>query len=161
MEPVVTMLQKKGCLLLWPDSGSSSLWLSQHHNVAVRVSGLSRSQKIQGISSFLSQTIVYITLPTEGSVLNFFHVLPLHGLTFWLLHVVVTLHIVMSNYATQETLLQTCIGSIGPERLEYGVLSVPVQAFVGPTSLKFCKIQTLPTLFSVHWNWYLSPHTVS
>jgi hypothetical protein len=38
------MLQEKGCLLLWPDSGNSGVQLSQCCDVAVRVGGLSRFQ---------------------------------------------------------------------------------------------------------------------
>lgn len=41
------MLQEKGYLLFWPDSGSSSIQLSQHHGVAVSTFGLSRFQEIQ------------------------------------------------------------------------------------------------------------------
>jgi len=33
MGPGVIVLQEKGCLLLWPDSGNSSLQLSQRRNV--------------------------------------------------------------------------------------------------------------------------------
>jgi len=47
MGPGVVMLQEKGCLPLWPDSGNSSLQLSQRHDVAVRVDGLSRFKEIQ------------------------------------------------------------------------------------------------------------------
>jgi len=39
--PGVIVLQEKGCLLLWPDSGNSSLQLSQCRDVAVIVDGLS------------------------------------------------------------------------------------------------------------------------
>jgi len=38
--PGIVMLQERVCLLLWPESGSSSLQLSQHHNVVVRVDDL-------------------------------------------------------------------------------------------------------------------------
>jgi len=41
MGPGIVVLQEKGCLLLWPDSGNSSLQLSQRRDVAVRVDGLS------------------------------------------------------------------------------------------------------------------------
>jgi len=44
MGPGFTVLQEKGCLLLWPDSGNSSLQLSQHRNVLVRVDGFARVQ---------------------------------------------------------------------------------------------------------------------
>jgi hypothetical protein len=37
MGPDIIVLQEKGCLLLWSDHGNSSLQLSQHHDVAVRV----------------------------------------------------------------------------------------------------------------------------
>jgi len=39
MGPGVIMLKEKGCLLLWPDSGNSSLQLSRHRDVEVRVDG--------------------------------------------------------------------------------------------------------------------------
>jgi hypothetical protein len=61
MEPGVILLHEKGCLLLWSDSGNSGLQLSQRHDVAVRVDGLSGFQKK-----------VYITLPADGCILNFF-----------------------------------------------------------------------------------------
>ena len=47
MGPGVVVLQEKGCLLLWPDSGNSSLQLSQRRDVVVRVDGLSRFKEIQ------------------------------------------------------------------------------------------------------------------
>ena len=40
MGPGVSVLQEKGCLILWPDSGNSSLQLSQRRDVAFRVDGL-------------------------------------------------------------------------------------------------------------------------
>jgi len=43
----VIVLQEKGCLLLWPDSGNSRLQLNQHRDVAVRVDGLSGLKEIQ------------------------------------------------------------------------------------------------------------------
>jgi len=43
----IVALQEKGCLLLWPDSGSLSLHHSQCHDVAVRVDGLFSFQEIQ------------------------------------------------------------------------------------------------------------------
>jgi len=48
MGPDVIMLQERGCLLLWPDSGSLSLQLSQCHDVAVRING-SRNHGFQEI----------------------------------------------------------------------------------------------------------------
>ena len=47
MGPGVIVLQEKGCLLLWPDSGKSSLQLSQRREVAVRFDGLSGFKEIQ------------------------------------------------------------------------------------------------------------------
>ena len=47
MGPGVVVLQEKCCLLLWPDSGNSSLQLSQRPDVAVRVDGLSGFKEIQ------------------------------------------------------------------------------------------------------------------
>jgi hypothetical protein len=44
----IIVLQEKGFLLLWPDSGNSGLQLGQHHNVAFRVDGLSGFQEILG-----------------------------------------------------------------------------------------------------------------
>jgi hypothetical protein len=52
MGPGVVMLQEKGCLLLWPDSGNLSLQLSQHFDVAVRVDGLSGFKEIQKDHAF-------------------------------------------------------------------------------------------------------------
>ena len=46
MGPGVIVLQGKGCLLLWHDSGNTSLQLSQCRDVAVRV-GLSGFKEIQ------------------------------------------------------------------------------------------------------------------
>jgi hypothetical protein len=39
LRPGIIMLQEKGCLLLWPDSGNSGLQLSKRGDVAVRVDG--------------------------------------------------------------------------------------------------------------------------
>ena len=47
MGPGIIMLQQKGFILLWPDSGNSSLQLSQCRNVAVRGDGLSGFKEIQ------------------------------------------------------------------------------------------------------------------
>jgi len=52
MGPGVIVLQEKGCLLLWPDSGNLSLQLSQHCDVAVRVGGLSGFKEIQKCHPF-------------------------------------------------------------------------------------------------------------
>jgi hypothetical protein len=68
----VILLQVEGCLLLCPDSGNSSLQLSERRDVAVRVDGLPDSRESRRITLFLSQKTVYITLGTEGSVWNFF-----------------------------------------------------------------------------------------
>ena len=67
----VIVLQKKDCLLLWPD-WSSSLQLRQHHNIAVKVDILSGFQENHKHNPFLSQKTVNITLPAEDSILNFF-----------------------------------------------------------------------------------------
>jgi len=61
----VTVLQGRGCLLLWPDSGSVSLQLSQCCNIVLRV------------DSFIS--LSYILLP---SVVNSFSLLILIGSFF-------------------------------------------------------------------------------
>jgi len=52
MWPGIIVLQEKGCLLPWPDSGNSSFQFSQRHDVAVRVDGLSRFKEIQKDHSF-------------------------------------------------------------------------------------------------------------
>ena len=52
MGPGVIVLQEECCLLLGPDSGSSSLQLSQCYDGAVRVNGLPRFQEIQKDHSF-------------------------------------------------------------------------------------------------------------
>ena len=49
----VTVLQERGCLLLWPDSGSLSLQLSQHWDRAAKVDGLAEYQEIQRDYPFL------------------------------------------------------------------------------------------------------------
>jgi len=72
MGPGVILLQDEGCLLLCPDSGNSSLQLSERPDAAVRVDGLPDSKNWRRITPFLSQKTVYITLPAEGSVWNFF-----------------------------------------------------------------------------------------
>ena len=53
MGPGVILLQEKGCLLFWPDSGNSSLQLSQRIDVVVRVDGLSGFKEIQKDHSLL------------------------------------------------------------------------------------------------------------
>jgi len=53
VEPGVIVLQEKGCLLLWPDSGNSSLQLSQRRDVAVRADDLSGFKEIQKDHPFL------------------------------------------------------------------------------------------------------------
>ena len=68
----VVVLQEKGCLLLWPDSGNSSFQLSQRRDVAVRVDGLSGFKEFQKDHPFPIPEEVHITLPVEGSGLNFF-----------------------------------------------------------------------------------------
>lgn len=40
------VLQEEGCLILWPDSGSLSIQLSQHRNIVVRVDCLFSFQEI-------------------------------------------------------------------------------------------------------------------
>lgn len=41
------VLQEKGCLLFWPDCGSSSLQLSMHHDIAVRIGGVFMFHEVQ------------------------------------------------------------------------------------------------------------------
>ena len=45
--PGITMLQDKGCPFHWPDSGSSSLQLSQHRDTMVRADDLFGYQEIE------------------------------------------------------------------------------------------------------------------
>ena len=47
--------------------------------------------------------------------------------------------------------LQPRIGSIYPDKLAYGVISVPVCAFMGAIWHKLRNIPTLPPLFPMHW----------
>lgn len=69
----VTVLQERGCLLLWPDSVSLSLQLSQHWDRAAKVDGLAEYQEIQKDYPFLKGDYPFlITLPAESCVLNFF-----------------------------------------------------------------------------------------
>ena len=72
MDPGVTVLQEKGCLLPWTDSRNLSLQLSWCHDVLVRVDGLSGFQEIQKDHLFLYQKTVHITIPLTGYTLNFF-----------------------------------------------------------------------------------------
>jgi len=68
----VIVLQEEGCLLLWPDSESSSLQLSQHCDVAITVDGLFRFQENQVGGSPLSYPKrTHFTLPTEACILKF------------------------------------------------------------------------------------------
>ena len=69
LRPGVITLQEKDCWLLWPDSESLSLHLSQHHDIAVGVDGLSRFQEIQKVYLSLFQKTMHVTLST---VWNFF-----------------------------------------------------------------------------------------
>jgi len=64
IRPGIIMLQEKGSLLLWPDSGSLSLQLSQCHNTAIRGDGLSKFQQIQKDRPF--------PIPKERTSLQFF-----------------------------------------------------------------------------------------
>jgi len=98
--PGVIVLQEKGCLLLWPDSGNSSLQLSQCRDVAVIVDGLS------GFKERI--TLSYPKRQCWQQCLELFlrwgiHLSPLHGLPFWLRLIVVTPHLVTSDDAIQET----------------------------------------------------------
>ena len=70
--PGIVMLQERVCLLLWPESGSSSLQLSQHHNVAVRADSLSVFQEIQKDQPLPIKMTGHITLSVMGCVLYFF-----------------------------------------------------------------------------------------
>ena len=55
MVPGIIILQGKDCLVLGPDSGSSSFQLSQSCSIAVRVDGNPGSRKSRRIPPFLSQ----------------------------------------------------------------------------------------------------------
>ena len=70
--PGIIVLQEKGCLLLWPDSGSSNLQLCQLCNVVVRVCDVFISQEIQKNQPFSISIDPHITLFTEGCILIFF-----------------------------------------------------------------------------------------
>lgn len=79
------LLQKEGCFLLWPASGISRFQLSQHHNVAVRIDGLSRLQERQKDQPFSIPKHSAHLFNHECCVLNFFiqqgiDVSLLHGL---------------------------------------------------------------------------------
>jgi len=102
-------------------------------------------RKSRRITSFLSQETVYNALPAKGCVLNFFfseeftHCHSTDCLfdcgSQWCLHIS---SLVMMQ--SRNCLLQPHIGSIGPDKLACGILSVPVWAFVGPTWHKLCDV---------------------
>jgi len=157
MGPGIIVLQKKGCLLLWSDSSSLSLHLSSYHNVVVRII-CPVSRKPRRITPFLSQKTVHITLHAEGCLWNFFFngEFTCHYSTEsqWWYH---GLSLVMMQ-SIQETVTVN-LGSVGPDKLAYGVLSVSVWALVGPTCCKLRNIPMLPPLFPVHWSWCSAPYT--
>ena len=105
MEPGVTMLKEKSCLLLWPDSGGLSLQLSQYRDVMVSwwFVGLQKIHKHHpfpipkdrahhltpwGLHLFLKWRI-YMSL--------------FHGLPFWFHHIVVIPCLITGNDVIQET----------------------------------------------------------
>jgi hypothetical protein len=83
MGPGVIVLQDKGRLLLWLDSGNSSLQPSQRRDVAFRFDVLSGFKKIQKDHPFPIPKAVHITLPGEGCILNFFFDGNSHVATPW------------------------------------------------------------------------------
>ena len=68
--PSIIMLEEKGCLLFRHDFGTSGLQLIWHHDEAVRVEGLSRSQEISRIAPFLFHNTVHITFSLIGSIFD-------------------------------------------------------------------------------------------
>jgi hypothetical protein len=66
------VLQVKGCLLLWPDSGNAGFQLSWRCLVACRIDCLTRLQEIQQNHTPPIPKTVHITFPADGCVLNFF-----------------------------------------------------------------------------------------
>ena len=68
--PSIIMLEEKGCLLFRHDFGTSGLQLIWHHDEAVRVEGLSRSQEISRIAPFLFHNTVHITFSLIGNIFD-------------------------------------------------------------------------------------------
>ena len=90
----ISCCKKKGCLLLWPDSGSLSLQLRQNHDVAGRVR-LFRFQEIQKnhpfpipnySAHFFTCWGLHLELVFQWGIC----ISLLHGLQFWLQFVAVT-----------------------------------------------------------------------
>lgn len=107
MGPGAVMSQEKGCLLLWPDPGSSSLQLSEWHNPAVRADGLSQFKEIQKDHHIPIQKDTTHHFIHWGPCLELFlwwgnHTSPVCGLTFWLQLTVVTPYPTISNDAIQK-----------------------------------------------------------
>ena len=138
--PGVIVLKEKGSSLLWPDSGSLSLQLCQHHYVAV-------------------------TSSTESCVLNFFLMRNSHISTAETA-IMSPVHSGDITYHHQlwcnpgNCPLQPHIGSVSPEQLAHHVLSVSVWAFMGHTWSKLCDISALPPSFPTHWRQYSALYTV-
>ena len=108
MGPGVILLQEKGCLLLWPDSGNSSLQLSQRRDIAIRFDRLSGFKEVQKDSPFPKPKDNAHHFTRWGQHLELFlwwgiRMSPLHGLPFWLRLVVVTPRLVTGDDAIQET----------------------------------------------------------
>jgi len=118
------------------------------------------SRKSIKITPFLSQKAVHVTLPTEGCVLNisfngefiFPHFMDCHFDSCSQQRHHISFPVMMQSRTFS---LQPHIGSIGLDKLAYGVFSFPVWASVG-TRYKFCDISMLPPLFPMHWSWYSS-----
>ena len=107
MGPAVIVLQETGCHRLWPDSGNSSLQLSQRRDVAVRVDGLSGFKEIRKDHPFSTPKDSAHHFTRWGQRLELFlrweiHMSPLYGLPFWLRLVVVIPRLVTGDDAIQE-----------------------------------------------------------
>ena len=69
----------------------------------------------------------------------------------WFHFIVVTSHLFTRNYVIDpgNCHCQPYIGSTGPNKIAYSVLSVPVWAFMEPNCCKFYSIPTLPSSFPI------------
>ena len=93
--------------------------------------------------------------------LQLFHMLPPHGLPFWIWLIVVTPYLIISNNNPGNCHLQPCTCSIGPDKFVYDVFSVSLWALMRPTWCKLCNISMLPPYpapYTVHWSLSVNLH---
>ena len=104
------VLQEKNCLLLWPDSGSSSLQLIQCLDVSIRIGDLSSFQEIQKDHPFpiLKDTQCTSLYPLKAVIWNLSSMgnshVPVHRPLFWFWLIVMTPCVITGSDTMQETL---------------------------------------------------------